>query len=134
MKQYKYFKITPSFQIRLQKVTMQEGEYYEVPESVKEQAKIGLAMQHTHGKKTAKNRLKGIARAAQLIQSDVITRQDLTEIRNYHRRHEVDKNNPEFLNEGKPSNGRIAWQLWGSGKKDEAWKWAESMLTNKSRK
>lgn len=42
----------------------------------------------------------------------------------YFARHKVDKSGKDFNNKDKPSNGYIAWLLWGG---DAGKEWAESI-------
>ncbi len=55
----------------------------------------------------------GIARARQLSRREQLSVQDIRRIYSYFARHEVDKKGKNFDNLDRPSNGRIAWLLWG---------------------
>lgn len=55
----------------------------------------------------------GLARAEQLSHRQKVSVQDIRRIYAYFARHEVDKRGKDFDNMHRPSNGRIAWLLWG---------------------
>jgi hypothetical protein len=99
--------------------------YYQIPYAVRMAAQLGLALQYAHGQKTRKNRLKGILRAGQLADGVVLHKKDIVQMNAYFARHEVDKKAANFNNLKKPSNGRIAWELWGG---DAAEKWVKLIL------
>ena len=61
----------------------------------------------------------GIARARDLKNRRRLTMETIMRMVSYFARHEVDKKSKNFYNKAKPSNGYIAWMLWGgeTGKK-----------------
>lgn len=61
----------------------------------------------------------GIARGRQLSNRDSVSADTIKRMYSYFARHEVDKKGKNFGNDEKPSNGYIAWLLWGGepGKK-----------------
>lgn len=102
---------------------------YPIPDNVRRQAHIGLNMQAEHHRATADRRAVGIRRAEQLAYGKTVTADDLRDIYNWHRRHASDKAGKHFYNDKKPSRGRTAWQLWGSGPHtDDALRWAAKEL------
>ena len=101
--------------------------YYHIPTAVRMAAKLGLALQYAYGQKTRNNRLKGILRASQLADGVVVHQRDIVQMNAYFARHTVDKKAPNFYNlrNDNPSNGRIAWELWGG---DAGEKWVKIIL------
>lgn len=101
------------------------AKHFDVPRAVARAAREGLELrkQYERGGTDV-----GIARARQLSSgSPRVTLRDIVYIRSYLRRHVVDnlgEKNP-------PSNGWIAWQLWGGW---PAKKWAESIFDEAKRK
>jgi hypothetical protein len=55
----------------------------------------------------------GIARAHQLSNREHIDQTTIKKMYSYFARHQVDKRGKDFGNNEKPSNGYIAWLLWG---------------------
>lgn len=87
------------------------------PEAVAKAAQEGLAYREKfHRGGTA----VGIARARQLANREELTATDIRRIYAYFARHEVDKKGKDFDNLARPSNGRIAWLLWG-GEPGKEW-------------
>ncbi len=62
----------------------------------------------------------GWIRARQLKNREIISPEIIFRMVSYFARHEVDKKGKNFFNKEKPSNGYIAWQLWG-GDAGRAW-------------
>lgn len=64
----------------------------------------------------------GRRRAAQIVRGDPISFDEIVEMNAWFARHEVDKKAEGFRagEEGFPSNGRIAWDLWG-GDSGQSW-------------
>ncbi|MBU0458994.1 hypothetical protein KJ652_04110 [Patescibacteria group bacterium] len=67
----------------------------------------------------------GIARARDLKNRKRLSPKTIKRMVSFFARHEVDKRGKNFGNPDKPSNGFIAWMLWGG---DPAKKWAKSIL------
>lgn len=101
------------------------AKHFPVPAAVAAAARDGLALRKHWGRGGTD---VGIARARQLASgSPRVTLRDIVYIRSYLRRHVVDnlgEKNP-------PSNGWIAWQLWGGW---PAKKWAERIYDEALRK
>lgn len=66
----------------------------------------------------------GIARGRDLKNRVQLGPQTIKRMVSYFARHEVDKRAPDFANEKRPSNGYIAWLLWGG---DPGRTWALSI-------
>lgn len=62
----------------------------------------------------------GIARARDLKNRKTLTPETIMRMVSYFARHEVDKKGKDFYNHERPSNGYIAWLLWG-GEAGRAW-------------
>lgn len=67
----------------------------------------------------------GIARARDLKNRRRLSPRTIQRMCSFFARHEVDKRGKDFGNPKHPSNGLIAWLLWGG---DPARKWAEHVL------
>lgn len=67
----------------------------------------------------------GIARARDLKNRKCLSPKTIKRMVSFFARHEVDKRGKNFGNPDKPSNGFIAWMLWGG---DPANEWAKSIL------
>jgi HK97 family phage portal protein len=90
-------------------------------EKMKEEAKRGLAWREEFGRGGSN---PGFARAKQIIAGEPISDSDVKQIFAFFSRHEIDKKAEGFNigEEGYPSNGRIAWSLWGG---DAGFEWAK---------
>jgi len=66
----------------------------------------------------------GIARARDLKNRRTLTPETIMRMVSYFARHEVDKKGKDYFNQERPSNGRIAWLLWGG---DAGRAWAEGV-------
>jgi hypothetical protein len=62
----------------------------------------------------------GLARARDLKNRRLVSAQTIMRMASYFARHEVDKKGKNFFNREKPSNGYIAWLLWG-GEIGKSW-------------
>lgn len=89
------------------------------PASVRAAAKAGLAKRREFGRGGTE---VGIARARDLSGGKSISPDTARRMVSFFARHEVDKQASGFNagEEGYPSNGRIAWELWG-GDAGQAW-------------
>lgn len=67
----------------------------------------------------------GIARARDLKNQRTMSPRTIKRIVSFFARHEVDKRGKNFFNPRSPSNGFIAWLLWGG---DKGYDWAKSIL------
>lgn len=94
------------------------------PESVRNNAKRGLEMRREHGRGGT---AVGVARARDLSRGADIPIATIKRMVSFFARHEVDKQGKGYNagEEGYPSNGRIAWLLWG-GDAGRSWANAEA--------
>lgn len=83
------------------------------PEGVRKEAKKALAWRREHGRGGT---AVGIARARDLSNGTTLSPSTVRRMKAYFDRHEIDKKGTGWSpgDEGFPSNGRIAWGLWGS--------------------
>lgn len=101
------------------------------PKAVRKAAKRGLELRkkfHRGGLSTQQaGKLgigSGIARAANLAKGTKIAPQTVKRIHNYFSRHKKDKRKG-WANPSKPTNGYIAWLLWGG---DPGKTWADKLV------
>ncbi len=101
-----------------------EGIDFTPPEGVRKEAAQGLEwrMEHNRG-----GTLVGVARARDLSNGKDMSPETIGRMVSYFARHEVDKKGQGFSpgEKGFPSNGRIAWALWGG---DAGNVWANKVL------
>jgi len=95
--------------------------HFKPPIAVAKQAAKGLVL-HDQFKRGGTS--VGLARARDLKNQRLISAQTIIRMVSYFARHEVDKKGKNFFNKGKPSNGYIAWLLWGG---EVGKKWAEGI-------
>lgn len=97
------------------------------PKGVREEAQQGLDWRKEHGRGGT---AVGIARARDLSNGVAVSPETIRRMVSYFARHEVDKKDEGWSpgEDGFPSNGRIAWALWG-GDAGQTWsaKIAKSM-------
>lgn len=106
------------------------GRMYTIPDGVKAEAKKSLEWHKEHhrgGTPVGLNTARTLARGGQ------IGIEKVRHIAKYFPRHEVDKKGKgwEPGEDGFPSNGRIAWALWGG---DSAWRWARAIVERENKK
>lgn len=91
-------------------------------ESMANNARRGLEMRREHGRGGTE---VGVARARDLANRKNLSPETVGRMYSYFSRHEVDKKGKGWSpgSEGYPSNGRIAWLLWGG---DSGFSWAKS--------
>ena len=94
------------------------------PAGVREEAAKGLAWRSEYGRGGT---AVGIARARDLSNGTTISPETARRMKAYFDRHEVDKQGEGWSpgEDGFPSNGRIAWALWGS---DPGWAWSRKLV------
>lgn len=88
------------------------------PQVVADNAAKGLALRNEFGRGGTEI---GIGQARNLRERKTLTPETIMRMVSYFARHEVDKNAAGFGRTDKPTNGYIAWLLWGG---DEGRKWA----------
>lgn len=103
---------------------------YTIPKGAQEEAKRALEWRKEHkrgGTPVGLNTARTLARGGQ------IGIEKVRHIAKYFPRHEVDKKAKGYSpgEDGFPSNGRIAWALWGG---DTAWRWARAIVERENKK
>jgi HK97 family phage portal protein len=90
-------------------------------EKMKEEARRGLAWREEFGRGGTS---VGINRAKQISAGETLSEEDVLDMYAFFSRHEVDKQADGFNpnEDGYPSNGRIAWSLWGG---DAGFEWSK---------
>ena len=66
----------------------------------------------------------GIARARDIANGRSLPLDTVKRMYSFFARHEIDKKGADFSNGSKPSNGRVAWLLWGS---DAGFAWTKGI-------
>lgn len=96
-----------------------DGIDFSPPEGVRKEAQQGLDWRREYGRGGTE---VGIARARDLSNGENISPEVIVEMTAWFARHEVDKEGEGYRQgeDGYPSNGRIAWALWG-GDPGRAW-------------
>lgn len=102
---------------------------YTIPKGAQEEAKKALEWHKEHhrgGTPVGLNTARILANGGQIGLNKV------RHIAKYFPRHEVDKKAPGYRpgHKNYPSNGRIAWALWGG---DAAWKWAKQIVERENK-
>ena len=102
------------------------------PRSVQEAARRGLRWREQFGRggltpaEAAEQGIgSGITRARGLASGAPVPLSQVRRIAAYFSRHQVDQHAPHFDDMTNPSNGRIAWELWGGY---PAWDWVDGIL------
>ena len=97
---------------------------YKPTKGMQEAARIGLEMRREHGRGGTE---VGIARARDLVNGKNLSESTVKRMFSFFSRHEVDKKAEGFRKgeKGYPSNGKIAWMLWGS---DSAFTWSRTIV------
>ena len=93
-------------------------------EGMKVEAQKGLDWREEHGRGGTR---VGAVRARQIVAGENLSDETIKRMFSFFSRHEVDKKAEGFNagEEGYPSNGRIAWALWGG---DAGYKWSETKV------
>ena len=93
-------------------------------EGMKVEAQKGLDWREEHGRGGTR---VGAVRARQIVAGENLSDETIKRMYSFFSRHEVDKKAEGFNagEEGYPSNGRIAWALWGG---DAGYKWSETKV------
>lgn len=89
-------------------------------ESMASNARRGLELRKKFGRGGTS---VGVARARDLSNRTNLSPDTVLRMYSFFSRHEVDKKGKDFNNSEKPSNGKIAWLLWGG---DSGFAWATS--------
>ena len=112
------------------KVFADSDRMYTIPKSVQSEAKRALEWHKEHhrgGTPVGLNTARTLAKGGQ------IGIKKLRHVAKYFPRHEVDKKGKGYKpsEDGYPSNGRIAWALWGG---DSAQRWAQGIVERENKK
>ena len=93
-------------------------------EGMKVEAQKGLGWREEFGRGGTR---VGAVRARQIVANENLSDETIKRMYSFFSRHEVDKKAEGFNagEEGYPSNGRIAWALWGG---DAGYKWSETKV------
>lgn len=108
--------LLPSAHPLSSKKSLSKGIYddidFTIPKGAKEEAKRGLAWRKEHGRGGTS---VGLSSARYIINNTTVSPQKARHIAKYFPRHEIDKRADGYSpgEDGYPSNGRIAWALWG---------------------
>jgi len=104
---------------------------FKPPKSVQKAAKRGLELRKKfkRGGLSSKEAGKlgigsGVVRAIDLAEGSNMSPSTVKRMKNYFTRHQKDKK-PGWGNPSKPTNGYIAWMLWGG---DSGWAWARKIV------
>ena len=91
---------------------------------MKEEAQRGLDWREEHGRGGTR---VGAVRARQIVAGENLSDDTIKRMYSFFSRHEVDKQAEGFKQgeEGYPSNGRIAWALWGG---DAGFSWSKRLV------
>lgn len=111
-------------------ITASGRRMYSIPEGVQKEAKKALEWRKEHkrgGTPVGLNTARTLAKGGQ------IGLEKVRHIAKYFPRHEVDKKGKGWApgEDNFPSNGRIAWALWGG---DAAWRWARAIVERENKK
>lgn len=103
---------------------------YAPTDAMKEEAQRGLDWRSEFGRGGT---AVGIARARDIVNGRRLPFDTVQRMASFFARHEVDKQAEGFSpgEDGFPSNGRIAWALWGG---DSGKRWADNIVQNAERK
>lgn len=108
--------LLPSAHPLSSKKSLSKGIYddidFTIPKGAKEEAKRGLAWRKEYGRGGTS---VGLSSARYIINNTTVSPQKARHIAKYFPRHEIDKRAEGYSpgEDGYPSNGRIAWALWG---------------------
>ena len=116
--------------LSIETIAASAGRLYTIPKAAQAEAKRALEWHKEHhrgGTPVGLNTARILARGGQIGLKKV------RHIAKYFPRHEVDKKAKGYRpgEDGFPSNGRIAWALWGG---DSAWRWAAQIVERENKK
>ena len=99
------------------------AETFTANKAMKEEAQRGLDWREEFGRGGTSI---GAGRATDIVKGNPLSLDTVKRMVRYFQRHEADKDAEGFFvgEEGYPSNGRIAWALWGG---DPGYRWAEAI-------
>lgn len=116
--------------LSIETITAASGRMYTIPKAAQEEAKRALEWRKEHKRGGTP---VGLNTARILANGGQIGIKKVRHIAKYFPRHEVDKKAKGYKpgQDGFPSNGRIAWALWGG---DAAWRWARQIVERENKK
>ena len=111
-------------------VVVASARMYTIPKSAQAEAKKALEWRKEHDRGGTS---VGVNTARTLANGGQIGIQKVRHIAKYFPRHEIDKKAKGWKpgDDNFPSNGRIAWALWGG---DAAWRWASAIVESENKK
>ena len=98
------------------------------PQGVRANARRGLELRKKFGRGGTE---VGIARARDIANGSALSLSTIKRMNSFFARHEVDKKGKDWNNTANPSNGKIAWLLWGG---DSGWSWAKKIIREQENK
>lgn len=105
-----------------------KAESFKPPQAVRSAAARGLELRKKFGRGGT---AVGIARARDLSNGTAVSYDTIKRMNSFFARHEVDKKGKDWDNAERPSNGKIAWLLWGG---DAGWAWAKRIIREQESK
>jgi len=108
----------------IERSTLRMQDSYKPTDGMVAEAERGLSWRREYGRGGTE---VGLARARDISNRKNLPLDTVKRMKAYFDRHEVDKKGKGWSpgEDGYPSNGRIAWALWGG---DAGWAWAKSIV------
>jgi hypothetical protein len=108
----------------IERSTLRMQDSYKPTDGMVAEAERGLAWRREYGRGGTE---VGLARARDISNRKNLPIDTVKRMKAYFDRHEVDKKGKGWSpgEDGYPSNGRIAWALWGG---DAGWTWAKAIV------
>jgi hypothetical protein len=108
----------------IERSTLRMQDSYKPTDGMVAEAERGLAWRREYGRGGTE---VGLARARDISNRKNLPLDTVKRMKAYFDRHEVDKKGKGWSpgEDGYPSNGRIAWALWGG---DAGWAWAKAIV------
>jgi hypothetical protein len=108
----------------IERSTLRMQDSYKPTDGMVAEAERGLSWRREYGRGGTE---VGLARARDISNRKNLPLDTVKRMKAYFDRHEVDKKGKGWSpgEDGYPSNGRIAWALWGG---DSGWTWAKAIV------
>ena len=108
----------------IERSTLRMEDSYKPTDAMVKEAERGLAWRREYGRGGTE---VGLARARDISNRKGLPLDTVKRMKAYFDRHEIDKQGKGWSpgEDGYPSNGRIAWALWGG---DAGWTWAKNII------